>query len=388
MFTFTINEQQSIGNNLNSRFLQSVFWAAFKSENGWTARSFSVSAVDETGTKYNCTISILLRKFRFAFFNFSIAYIPLAPELSPFTDNFESVENADASNSIEYIGQYANFLSEFSANVKKYLPENILCFRFDLPIDFYDCESRDFYVNSLKTLALARYTKIRKPLTDIQPPDTTILDLTKPAEQILASMKPKWRYNIRLAEKKGVKINFFTANSEDFSKAIDEFYALYKETASRDGIAIHNKSYYTDLFELAKKMPDSPEIRLYIASHEGDNLAGIITLFCKKEAVYLYGASGNIKRNLMPAYLLQWTAINDAISYGSKVYDFYGMPPVEDEHHPMYGLYRFKTGFGGKIIHRPGSVDVPANALYPVYECAERLRAFYHKRIKKILAGR
>ena len=133
---------------------------------------------------------------------------------------------------------------------------------------------------------------------------------------------------------------------------------------------------------------DAPLITVYIASHEGENLASIITLFSKSEAVYLYGASSNAKRNLMPAYLLQWTAICDAKSYGSVVYDFYGMPPSDDKNHPMYGLYLFKTGFGGRIVHRPGSLDFPLSPLYAPYAFAESARAFYHKRIKKILAGR
>lgn len=349
--------------------------------NGWNGKRFSVYAETENGQKYSCFISVLLRTFKLSVFKFTIAYIPLAPEIKDFTDNQNS-------NAIKVIDAYSAFLSEFVSAIKKELPKNLICVRYDVPIDFYDCESRDFYVNSIKTLVFAGCTRLKKSFTDIQPPDTTILDLSKTQEELLSAMKPKWRYNIRLAEKKGVHVEYFTANSEGFEKALDDFYSLYKETSVRDGIAIHSKEYYKSLFMLAKSQPDSPEIRLYLARHENDNLAAIITLFCKKEAVYLYGASGNVKRNLMPAYLLQWNAINDAASYGAASYDFYGMPPVDDEHHPMHGLYRFKTGFGGKIIHRPGSFDVPVNGFYALYVAAERLRAFYHKKIKKLIAGR
>ena len=210
-------------------------------------------------------------------------------------------------------------------------------------------------------------------------------------------MRSKWRYNIRLAQKKGVVVRAYRARTDkadnpsldsDASRALDIFYELYKTTASRDGIAIHAKKYYEDLFALSAAHKDAPLITVYIASHEGENLASIITLFSKSEAVYLYGASSNAKRNLMPAYLLQWTAICDAKSYGSAVYDFYGMPPSDDKNHPMYGLYLFKTGFGGRIVHRPGSLDFPLSPLYAPYAFAESARAFYHKRIKKILAGR
>ncbi len=140
---------------------------------------------------------------------------------------------------------------------------------------------------------------------------------------------------------------------------------------------------------MLEKKDDDVKISLYLAKHEDDYLAGIITLFCKREAVYLYGASGNIKRNLMPAYLLQWTAIKDAKEYGCPVYDFYGMPPTDDENHPMHGLYLFKTGFGGAIVHRPGSFDIPLDEKnYRLYIRAEKFRAWFHKKFLKKLRGR
>jgi lipid II:glycine glycyltransferase (peptidoglycan interpeptide bridge formation enzyme) len=115
-------------------------------------------------------------------------------------------------------------------------------------------------------------------------------------------------------------------------------------------------------------------------------LASIITLFCGNEAVYLYGASSNEKRNLMPAYSLQWRAINDAIAFGCDRYDFYGIPPTNDESHPMHGLYRFKTGFGGSIVHRVGSYDIVLRpVLYFGYRFAEGARSFWFKKIVKIL---
>ena len=118
--------------------------------------------------------------------------------------------------------------------------------RYDLPVDFSTCQERDFCVSSIKKLALANKLPLKKAFTDIQPPDTTVLDLTKSKEDLLSAMKPKWRYNIRLAEKKGVCVKFFTAHSPDFEKALDVFYELYETTARRDGIAIHAKSYYSD----------------------------------------------------------------------------------------------------------------------------------------------
>ncbi len=121
-----------------------------------------------------------------------------------------------------------------------------------------------------------------------------------------------------------------------------------------------------------------------MASFEGENLAAIITLFTKNQAIYLYGASSNSHRNLMPAYLLQWQAIQDAKNHGCQSYDFYGIPPTDDENHPMHGLYRFKTGFGGEIVHRTGSMDVNLSPLYAPYAVAEKLRLIWFKKIKKL----
>ena len=210
------------------------------------------------------------------------------------------------------------------------------------------------------------------------------MDLTKSEDELLANMKSKWRYNIRLAEKKGVEIVKGT------SKDIDVFYDLYLETSKRDGIAIHSKKYYQDLLELSesRNSKGNPLVTLYIAKHENDNLAAIITLFTPYQATYVYGASSNLKRNLMPAYLLQWNAIKDAKKFGSKSYDFYGMPPTDDENHPMHGLYRFKTGFSGQNKHRLGSIDVAISPLYSAYKMAEKLRSFWFKKIKKALKGR
>ena len=403
MFSFTISplSPRSLADG-GERFLQSPFWAAFKSRHGWKSLFFDVRS--EEGGAF--TVSVLVRRFAKYF---SIAYIPMMPSffygetgaaggtLQNLSTKADEKENGGGGVRQEDAASYAQFLAEFSESLKGFLPKHTLCIRFDSSLDFYSISSRDFFVAELKQAADSEKISIVKTKTDIQPPDTTLIDLTKSEDELLSAMRSKWRYNIRLAQKKGVVVRAYRAEGDkadnpsldsDASRALDIFYELYKTTASRDGIAIHAKKYYEDLFALSASHKDAPLITVYIASHEGENLASIITLFSKSEAVYLYGASSNAKRNLMPAYLLQWTAICDAKFYGSAVYDFYGMPPSDDKNHPMYGLYLFKTGFGGRIVHRPGSLDFPLSPLYAPYAFAESARAFYHKRIKKILAGR
>ena len=115
-------------------------------------------------------------------------------------------------------------------------------------------------------------------------------------------------------------------------------------------------------------------------------LAGIVTLFRGPSAVYLYGASSGKKRNLMAPYALQVKAMEDAKASGCVEYDLYGIPPNNDPDHPMAGLYLFKTGFGGKIVHRPGCWDYPCyNLLYHVYFFAEKIRKGFLNRRKKNL---
>jgi lipid II:glycine glycyltransferase (peptidoglycan interpeptide bridge formation enzyme) len=213
----------------------------------------------------------------------------------------------------------------------------------------------------------------------VQPPDTVLLDLNDSPEAILARMKSKWRYNIRLAERSGVVVR--RGSGAD----VGAFYDLYRTTAARDKIALHRQGYYENLLALPGTFPGAPDVGLYLAEHDGDTLAAIVTIFTATEGTYLYGASSNEKRNLMPAYLLQWQAIQDARAQGCLRYDLYGIPPTADPHHPMHGLYLFKTGFGGIPAHRVGSLDLPLSPLYGPYRAAEAARTFWHKRVVKLL---
>ncbi|NLM00854.1 MAG: peptidoglycan bridge formation glycyltransferase FemA/FemB family protein [Treponema sp.] len=350
-----------------SRFLQTDFWATFKSKHDWQYKFFDFSFIikndniniDFQEKKVSISVSVLIRRIA-KFFYF--AYIPMGPDIT----NELSLSYED----------YLKLLNLFAKKLKKILPKNLICIRMDPPIEFENLNDKIIAQKNIR-----KVSTLKKTQTDIQPSDTVLLNITQDEDTILANMKSKWRYNINLARKKGVEV--FKGSIND----MDIFYELYNETSKRDGIALHSKNYYKSLMELSKNQNDI-KINLYIASHEGEKLASIITLFSKTEAVYLYGASSNKKRNLMPTYLLQWNAILDAKNFGSKVYDFYGIPPTDDEKHPMHGLYKFKTGFGGKIIHRIGSVDFICSPIYVCFVFLENLRNFYHKKIKKILAGR
>lgn len=351
---------------MSHHFQQTPFWADFKSAHGWKSIFFE-------------GVSVLVRTFRAGPVKASIAYIPLAPEP-------ESTHCAGGVPSAAVGMAYLKKIDAFASRLKPQLPKNTLCIRFDFPLEYETASLRDEANATMADSARVTGVKIVKTDVDIQPPDSVILDLTMSEEELLSQMKSKWRYNIRYASKHGVTVRAVKATDSDFESALDSFYKIYQTTASRDGIGLHPKSYYKDLME--RGSGETSSVKLYLASHEGEDLAGIITLWSEDEAVYLYGASSNEKRNLMPNYLVQWTAISEARQNGCKWYDFYGIPPTADENHPMHGLYLFKTGFGGKEIHRAGCYDYPLNSTYKLWTSAERLRAFWHKKILKKIRGR
>jgi lipid II:glycine glycyltransferase (peptidoglycan interpeptide bridge formation enzyme) len=328
-------------------FLQSAMWGEFKSRFEWKALSFLIE-FDGYEKKPLLALSRRLAP------GFSFAYVPWGPQLP--TD-FPADGRVQA-------------LAQLAEKLKPFLARNTVFIRFDPP--WYCEDGEDFAAVSHNESASLATSGFRRAAADIQPPDTVIVNLDLPGEQILASMKSKWRYNISLAGKKGVQVN------TGGGKELETFYDLLKETAQRDGIAIHNFDYYKTLFEICgqrNKNGEGVELRLYTAVHEGDTLAAIVVLFRAQYATYLYGASSNEKRNLMAPYALQWKAMQDAKEAGCQYYDLFGIPPNEDPNHPMAGLYRFKTGFGGKIIHRPGSWDYPYKPVtYSLFNFAEALR--------------
>jgi len=401
MFEIKINSISQSQHENDGSFLQTPFWCEFKSRHGWIYKRFfieaefsqaekekvssledNISELDSQKLTFHKSFELALLVRGFAKNLFSIAYIPLMPSL-PF-----------ASCSEDQTIEFGAFLSELTLALKNYLPKNTIALRFDPAVDFESLEERYDFNAGLKLISFADNLKLKKNKVDIQPPDTTLIDLTCDEEEILSRMHSKWRYNIRLSQKKGVVIHCYKGNDINLSEKIDKFYELTKETNARDGNSSHAKAYYLDLIKSSAEEiaagKDCPQINLYIAEHEGDEIASIMTLFSKDEAIYLYGASSNNKRNLMPNHLLQWTAMKDAKAYGSRYYDMYGMPPEgEDENHPMHGLYMFKANFGGKIIHRIGSWDRPLKPLvYFFYNLAEKARAFWFKKLVKKIKGR
>jgi lipid II:glycine glycyltransferase (peptidoglycan interpeptide bridge formation enzyme) len=202
----------------------------------------------------------------------------------------------------------------------------------------------------------------------IQFRNTVILDLTPEPEALLAAMKSKWRYNIRLAERKGVTIR---PGSDD---DIPAFYQMYAETAARDGFLIRPKAYYQDIWQ---QFLATGQAEILLASVAGQVVSGLILFIFSSTAWYMYGAPTGQRRELMPNHLLQWAAIRRARERGCLTYDMWGAPDVFNQRDPLWGVYRFKSGFGGQVVQGLGAFDYPVNRpLYWAFTAAlPRLRA-------------
>jgi len=184
----------------------------------------------------------------------------------------------------------------------------------------------------------------------IQPRTTIHLDLTPDLDAILAQMKPKWRYNIRLAERKGVTVREGSADD------LATFHRLMQVTSARDKFAIHSENYYRAAFELFTARDYA---RLFVAEYAREPLAMIFVTAFGGEAIYLYGASSNAHRERMPNHALHWAAIQWAKARGCARYDLWGLGATTDaDAHTAHGLYQFKQGFGGAVVRYAGAYDV------------------------------
>jgi len=190
-----------------------------------------------------------------------------------------------------------------------------------------------------------------------------VLDLRPDEKTLLAGMKEKWRHNIRLAGRKGVNVRQGEGQAD-----IDTFYRLYETTSERDEFFIHNKTHYENVMRLYSQ---GDRAALFLAEYEGEAIAGIIVLRFGRWSWYMYGASSNEHRNLMPNHLLQWNAMQWARSHGCWYYNFRGIPDVLEEGEDLWGVYVFKRGFGGYVLRSLETHDLVYQPL--IYAAYRRL---------------
>jgi lipid II:glycine glycyltransferase (peptidoglycan interpeptide bridge formation enzyme) len=191
----------------------------------------------------------------------------------------------------------------------------------------------------------------------VQPKAVMVLDLAPDPEKIFAGFRSKWRYNVRLAERKGVEVA--RAGRDD----LPAFYELLIETARRDHFFVRGRRYFEDLFDI---LEPAGMMAMFLARYEGTPIAGALCMGFGPRLTYVYGASSNEHRNVMPNHLMQWTMIRWAKEQGYGIYDFRGVSPVRDgkpvEEH-LAGLNRFKDGFGARYVEYAGTFDLPLRPL-------------------------
>ncbi len=190
---------------------------------------------------------------------------------------------------------------------------------------------------------------------------TVLIDVSPTEDELLARMKQKTRYNVRLAEKRGVSLR--VGSLEDLGM----LYKMYAETSLRDGFVIRDEGYYQTVWRLFMGSGE-PTCEPLIAEVEGEPVAAIFVFYFAGRAYYVYGMSRDVHREKMPTYLLQWEAMKRAKAKGCSVYDLWGAPEVFDESDSMWGVYRFKEGLGGRVVRTLGAWDyAPSPLWYKMY---------------------
>ena len=213
-----------------------------------------------------------------------------------------------------------------------------------------------------------------KPGPAMHPPETTIVPLG-PEERMLAAFKPKHRYNIRLGLKRGVSVEQ-GCDPEELSRQSDA-------TARRHGISLPQVAIYRRRLELLEWC------RTYVARYQGRAIAAIMVARFDGRAYYLFGGSNGDAREVMPAYVLQWTAIREAAAAGCRDYDLWGVPPRPDPGHPWAGLWQFKTGFGGRMVELCGAWDLVGSPLRSrLGEAPQRLGRSFRRALTGVVSKR
>ncbi|MBI2985113.1 MAG: peptidoglycan bridge formation glycyltransferase FemA/FemB family protein [Candidatus Kerfeldbacteria bacterium] len=203
--------------------------------------------------------------------------------------------------------------------------------------------------------------------TPLQPRQTLLIDLRPSTAELLAAMHRKTRYNIRLAERKGVTIRW-SKSAEDISL----FLSLLHQTAARQGIRLHGDDYYRQLITI---LGAAGMAELVIGEYHGQALAAHLMIWHGQTATYLHGASSGEQQELMAPHLVQWRSIERAKQRGCTTYDFWGVAPADQPGHKWAGITRFKKGFGGHVEVFPPAVNaIIQPQWYWAYRMAKRLR--------------
>lgn len=359
-------------------FQQTPFWGEFKEYQGCEVRAYDLSLPAEycredtrrgrdSGSIVFDDLLVVLQSIGS---ECVMAYVPYGPTL-------ETREECQGP-----------LLEELSELLRGHLPPECLFVRYDLPWPSPWSDDPDRHngnsiwagpprveIQEIRMNFDTQKAGLYKSPTNALPVNTVFINLKQDKDQILKRMKPKTRYNIRLSLRKGVRVR------EADASRLDEWLELCRETAERNRIIHQDRSYFEALLAARdNNADDRTSLHLLMAEADGAPLAGMFLSISENQATYLYGASSSRQRDKMAPYALQWKAICLAKECGCRYYDMFGVAPSPSISHPMHGLYRFKTGFGGYLYHRQGCWDYALQEdLYPLYHAQALNEEGYHR---------
>ena len=295
-------------------FTQSALWAKVK--NNWQAEY--ITAKDENGQI--CGSMLLL-----------IKRLPLG-KVFVYAPRGPVCDMSDLTVLNNLIGQAIKLTKKYKA--------------FMLRIDPMILETDDEAIDNLKRLGFVHHSK-RVGYENIQCRENYVLDVDgKCEEEVFDSFKSKWRYNVRLASKRGVKCGFYG------NEKLDDFMFLMQQTAEHDNFQYRERTYFE---RILREFGD--RAKLCMSYLDGEPLSGALCIEYGGVMSYVYGCSSSKNRNCMPNHLMQWTMIRRAIQRNCHTYDFCGIPYWNIKEHPNYGVYRFKQGFNGYVVTYAGEFD-------------------------------
>jgi len=341
MFTATFLSEKTGWDNLLLQLprphpLQSNAWAEHKGAFGWTAQRWLYRQDDRMRGA-----ALTLRR-QIGRLPLGILYVPKGPLLDDWGD----------SELTTFVLGHMEMLAR---------RQGAIFIKIDPDVDYADAGiSSDLCdINGEGTAAILRRRGWRFSAGQIQYRHSMLSDLRFEEADLLANMKPKTRYNIGLAARRGVIVR------EGEASDLPTFYALYAETAGRDGFLIREYAYYASVW---LRFLAAGAGHLLIAEAAGKTIAGVFLFRFGRRAWYVYGASSNADRERMPNHLLQWEALRWARAQGCLAYDWWGAPNELSESDPLWGVYRFKAGFGGTFVRHIGAWDyAPSPLAYRVY---------------------
>lgn len=316
-----IEEYESfVKSHKNGSFMQSYYWSKVKSE--WK-HEIIVSRNDNGEIIGSMLILIKTAPI----FKYSLLYAPRGPVCNLYDKEV-----------------FLDLLSGVKELAKKYNA-------YKFTIDPFVLEGDEEFIKLANSLGFLHTPKLKDFETIQTRNNYMLLNLNdKTEDEVFKNFHNKWRYNVRVALKHNVECKVCG------KEKLKDFYKLYEVTGKRDGFLCRPISYFEKMLDSFKD-----DISLYICYYNDQAISGSITTFYGNKACYVYGASDNSLRNVMPNHLMQWTMIKEALKRHCDTYDFQGIPVDLSGNSPMHGVYKFKKGFNGECVLFAGEFDYVLN---------------------------